>query len=413
MIDFKQKKAFSIHSVLLSVLAAIIPSGFYNLEGIIVALLFVNWLFFVKGYNAFNEIPKGTILLFAFFTLFLIGLVYTNNVNGQFKFIGRNISYLLIPISFIGVKLTYKMVSNIKKCFIFSLIACILFANLYSIIDYMASGEMEIFLTPSIYNKFTYYGLTRVFKDWHPTYVSLFLNLGLVFAYDLYFKNRRYILWGLITALSSLNIFLLNSFIGIIAFLLIFYLFILQILNGGRKALIASTFIMLCLMSIFYIKNPFHYPKIEKFKHTEFKITDKKDERNALNLRLAKWKTSIDVFKNAPILGVSNGDYKNALYDQYVKNEFFYCAGERYSSHNQYLYTLSANGTIGLMLLILILYLPFTQKARNYVFLLFLAICSIFFITEDLLARQQGVVFFIFFYVFLSHPIGINSTNEK
>ena len=92
MIDFKQKKAFSIHSVLLSVLAAIIPSGFYNLEGIIVALLFVNWLFFVKGYNAFNEIPKGTILLFAFFTLFLIGLVYTNNVNGQFKFIGRTIS---------------------------------------------------------------------------------------------------------------------------------------------------------------------------------------------------------------------------------------------------------------------------------------------------------------------------------
>ncbi|MEB8346295.1 O-antigen ligase family protein [Flavobacteriaceae bacterium KMM 6898] len=415
MIDFKQKKASSIHYVLLSVLAAVIPSGFYNLEGIIVALLFANWLFFVKGFKALNEIPKGTILLFVFFALFLLGLVHTNNISGQIKFIGRNISYLLIPLSFIGVRLSNEMVSNIKKCFIFSLIACVLFANLYAIIDYFASGEIEIFLTPSVYNKFTYYGLTRVFKNWHPTYVSLFLNISLLFSFYEYYKKKKYIKWSLIGTITIINIFLLNSFIGIIAFSVIFYLFIFQLLYKNIKLLLGTTVLIILIGGLLYMENPFHYPKIEKLKNTTIKITDKKEERNTINLRLAKWKTSIDVFMNAPLLGTSNGDYKNTLYDQYIENDFLYCAEERYSSHNQFLYTLSANGIMGFTIIILILFSPLIRNRSKNIFKLFLIICSIFFITEDILARQQGLVFFVFFYVLLSTTaknVPLNESNE-
>lgn len=413
MIDFKNNLANSVHFVLISILTIIIPSGFYNLEGVFIALLFVNWLFLVRGFKALKKISVQTGLLFGFFILFVIGLAYTNNVPLQIKHIEHNLSYLLIPLSFVGFQFTDRMKSFIKKGFIFSIIISVLYANSYAIIDYLITKEKDIFLPPSIYNKFTYYGLTRVFKDWHPTYVSLFLNVSLIFSFNEYFQKKKYIIWVLLSVFATINIFLLNSFIGIIAFLFIFYLFVFYLLSKNKKLLISST-ILIVLLGVFLFKeNPFKYSKIEKLKNTEIKITDKKDERNTLNLRLAKWKTSLDVFMNVPILGTSNGDIKNTLHAQYVKNDFLYCAEQRYSSHNQFLYTLSANGILGLTILVLIIFFPLFKIGSSNTFKMFLAVCSVFFLTEDLLARQQGLVFFVFFYMLLSHPLQIISINES
>lgn len=145
-----------------------------------------------------------------------------------------------------------------------------------------------------------------------------------------------------------------------------------------------------------------NYPKIEKIKQTEIEITDKKHERNIINLRLAKWKTSLDVFKKVPLFGVSDGDYKNRMNAQYIINGFLYCAREKYSSHNQFLFILSSKGFLGFSILFLLLLAPFLWHKRNTSLKLLVIICAIFFLTEDVLARQQGLVFFVYFFSLFS-----------
>ncbi len=403
--ELKRGNATKIHFLLLFALAIIIPSGYYVLEGPLVALLFINWVFFIQGFRKIREINLPSVLLMAFFGIILLGVFYAENTSAQFNVVGRNISFILIPLSFVGVEIDKRDLNRIKACFLFSAIAFILIANLYSIVDFLTTGEKEIFLEPSIYNKFTYYGLTRIYYDWHPTSVSTFLNLGVVFCYELYYKRKSYLIWALLSTFLILNIFLLSSFIGIGILLLLLMLFLLSFYRTHKTSVTAIFLVLLIAFPLFFIINPFNYPKITKIKKTEWIITDKKEEANMITQRLALWKTSIDVFKKQPWIGVSNAQQKDEMHAQFIKNEFLDSAEYRYSSHNQYLYTLSSSGIIGLLVLLGVLIYPFFFYNASGTFKVFLLLSAMTFLTEDVLTRQQGMVFFVFFYALLSQKI--------
>ncbi|MEO9512905.1 MAG: O-antigen ligase family protein [Flavobacteriaceae bacterium] len=404
----KNLRAEKVHFILLLIFSAVIPSGFYRFEGIGLVLLLASWIFLAKGYQKLKTIGHPLLLLILFYLLMILGLFYTNDVNSQWQYLGRKIGMLLIPLIFVGTNLDEGSIEKLKKAFIFSSIFFVFVADCYAVFDFLTTGESEIFISPSIYNKFTYYGLTRVFTDWHPTYVSLFLNLTLVFCNEIFYKKKKYPVWVLIGLFSILNIFLLNSFIGIFTFFILSILFLLKVFKKRKGFFVVLAAVMIGFGIAIYTLNPFQYAKIDKLKETPLKITDRKEERNVLTLRLAKWKSSIEVYAQAPILGVTNGCYMDELYQQYVRNGFEYCAKQRYSSHNQYLYTLTSNGFFGLLLLGVILTVPLWLKTYDKSLIPFTMIIGCFFLTEDLLARQQGMFFFVFFYVLLTQ-----STSES
>ena len=408
-------RAASIHYQLLLVLAMLIPSGFYKLGGVVIALLAVNGLFGLKGYRKLNQMDLPILFCVAFFVVILLGLLYADNFSNQLQYVSRKVSFILIPLAFLGYSLTSHQLLSIKRYFVFSTLLFVLIADGYALFDYLKTGELQVFLSQSWHNKFTYYGLTRVFSKWHPTYVSLFLNLTLVFVYQLYFKIKKFKSWFIISSLAVLNIFLLSSFIGIVSFVFLLLLFVYQWFKDKKALLTINLIALMSLVTVFYIYNPLHYSKIDQFKQKEIKVTDKKEERNVLNLRLAKWKTSLQVFSSAPVFGVSNGDYKDALYSKYIENDFMFCAKKRYSSHNQYLYTATSNGLVGLLVLISLFVLPLLYRLGEKTLFPFLGIMSIYFLTEDVLARQQGMVFFIFFYILVTRNLApsITSANEQ
>lgn len=406
--ELKKLNATKIHFLLLFALAIIIPSGYYVLEGPVLALLFVNWVFFIQGYRKVREINLPTVLLIAFFTIILLGLFYAENTSAQFNVIGRNISFVLIPLSLVGVEIDKNNLNRIKKYFLFSAITFVLIANLYSIVDFLITGEEEIFLEPSIYNKFTYHGLTRIFYDWHPTSVSAFLNLGLVFCYELYYKRKSYLIWSLLSAFCILNIFLLSSFIGIGILIVLLFLFLFSFYKTNKISVTAIFLLLILILPLFFIINPFSYPKITQIKKTEWTITDKKEEANMITQRLALWKTSVDIFKKHPWFGVSYAHQKDQMHAQFIENGFLNSAEYRYSSHNQYLHTLSSSGILGLLVLLGIIIYPFFFYDARSTFKAFLLISSMLFLTEDVLTRQQGMMFFVFFYTLLSQK-----TNDK
>lgn len=393
-----------IHFSLLLLLAFLIPSGFYFLEGAVIGLLVLSWLFGIRGYRHIRHTDRPIQLLLLFFVLIVSGLLYTTDMPNQLAYISKKLAFLLIPLCFIGVVLSKERQDKIKTVFIFSTFVFILIADIYAIADYLLTKQAEIRIGSNTYNKFTYYGLTRLFKGWHPTYSSLFLNLALVFIYQLFYKKETRLHWALLSLFGILNIFLLNSFIGILSFFALVALFLFKLLQRQKKLLLLSAIVFIGAISLLYLYNPLHYSKIDQFKATPLKITDKEGERNTLTLRVAKWQSSLQLFAKSPLLGTSNGNYRDALYEQYLKNDFLFCAEQRYSSHNQYLYTLVSNGIVGLFLLLAILTTRYWYRHATQVLGLFLLIGSIFFLTEDILARQQGLVFFIFFYILLTRP---------
>lgn len=401
----KNPGAAKIHYQLLILLAILIPSGFYKLGGLVIALLAISWVFVLKGYKKIRQIDTSILLCLSFFAIIVMGLLYTTDVSTQLQYISRKLPLLLIPLAFIGFSPNKDQLRKLKMYFVFSTVIFVLIANLYALGDYVLTGEAEVFLSKSHHNKFTYYGLTRVFSKWHPTYVSLFLNMALVFAYELYYATKKYKIWIVISSFAILNILLLTSFIGIVSLLLLLGLFMYKLLKKNKTLLAGVSILLVLAVGFFYFYNPLKYSKIDKFKETEIKITDKKEERNLLNLRLAKWKSSLQVFSTSPFFGVTNGDYKQELYLQYLENEFMYCAEKRYSSHNQYLYTATSNGLLGFSVLMGMFLVAFFKKSTIAGFFPFLGIMSVYFMTEDVLARQQGMVFFIFFYILLTRNL--------
>lgn len=386
-----------IHFALLIGLAILIPSGFYNFEGLIIALLLANWLFGLKGYSKLVNIPKSTILLSAFFALYMFGLLFTSDISGQTKAITKHLAYVLIPFSFIGFSLDAVNLERVKKVFIWSTIAFVLVAFGYAFFDYLNTGKSTIYVHDSVQSKFTYYGLTRVFDDWHPTYISFFCNLSFIFAYNIYFLRKKYLLSFLIGAVLAVSILLLNSFIGIITFGFLTSFFFIRLFKKSAAKILASSAILV-LAFLFYHYNPLNLSKIEKFKKTSISFTDGKESRNILNLRLAKWESSYKLFLTSPLVGVSAGDYRNEVVKIYEKEGYEYATEHRYSSHNQYLYFLASFGIIGFILFLLVLFYPLRYKGQIS---LFIFVFSLFCLTEDMLLRQQGMVAFTFFYVIL------------
>jgi len=386
-----------IHFALLIGLAILIPSGFYNFEGGIIALLLANWLFGLKGYNKLVNIPKSTILLSLFFALYVAGLLFTSDIGGQTKAITKHLAYVLIPFSLIGFRLSETNLQMLKKAFIWCTIAFMLMAFGYAFFDYLSTGKSTIYVKDSVQSKFTYYGLTRVFDDWHPTYVSFFCNLAFIFTYNIYFLRKKLLLSFLIGAVLAVSILLLNSFIGIFSFgFLVSLYFITLFKKTSIKILVSSA--ILALSFLFYHYNPLHFSKIEKFKKTSISFAESKENRNILNLRLVKWESSYKLFLTSPVIGVTAGDYRDEVVKIYEKEGYEYAAEHRYSSHNQYLYFLASFGIIGFILFLAVLFYPIRYKGEIS---LFIFVFSLFCLTEDMLLRQQGLVAFVFFYSLL------------
>ena len=122
---------------------------------------------------------------------------------------------------------------------------------------------------------------------------------------------------------------------------------------------------------------------------------------NGLTLiqRYIYWKTSIELIKQNPIIGVGTGDLNtgfNNHYDKYYKDlEKKY----RWRSHNQYLSITVTFGILGFIWFIFALFYPMIKmrKTFNYLFITFFIIFILSMLTEDTLETQAGVTFFAFF----------------
>lgn len=390
----------SLYIYVMYVLAFMIPSGIYNFEGVIIALLFLLWLV-TKQYKEIKS--QTTILPFLlpfFFLLYPLSLFYTNNLSSGFDQITMHLSYLLIPLAFISNLIDDKIKRNILLVFLFSTVLFVFIADVYAVVDIIQTERYIVRVAKGDYYKFLSYGLTRIFSDWHPTIVSLFLMFSLVLTVKYLFKPKKFVAI-LLAIFIIINIFLLKSLIGIICLLGLTVLFLFSLITR-KPYRFGAVFLIIIMASAFYIFNPFRIDKIQQFKRTKMEITDNQDTRNVLSIRLVKWSSTFNLFLENPVLGVGPGDLRQDLVDEYIDRGFDFAAERRFGPHNQYLQILAAFGIFGFLPFFIILLWPYLKGMEiNNLYFWFLIIALTFFMTEDVLERQQGIVFFSFVYALI------------
>lgn len=110
-------------------------------------------------------------------------------------------------------------------------------------------------------------------------------------------------------------------------------------------------------------------------------------------------KASLNIIKEAPIVGVGTGDIADAFAEYYEETNSKLLPEYRFRCHNQYLAITVAFGVVGLLWFLFSMFYPFfsNKKYRNYIYVVFLFIMMLSMFTEDTLETQIGVTLYAFF----------------
>ncbi|MGK7389600.1 MAG: O-antigen ligase family protein [Candidatus Cyclobacteriaceae bacterium M2_1C_046] len=124
-------------------------------------------------------------------------------------------------------------------------------------------------------------------------------------------------------------------------------------------------------------------------------------QEHSANLRLITWDAAIKAIKEKPLFGHGIDERKEKLLQKFQELNFKKGLAENYNTHNQWLQILLTFGIFGMLYFLAILLYPLIiikNKKILILYLLFVILISINFSTENILSRQKGLIFFIFFY---------------
>ncbi len=357
-------------------------------------IVFVLITSFINGSLKSGKKKNISILLFTLlFIVYAISLSYSDNLKYGLADIETKLSLLLFPIAFFISKIDFKKnLNTILKWFVLGN----LFASTVCIIDavyhFVLNGEE----TELMYAKLSFFH--------HPSYFSLYLNLALIICIYYSFKKVYLILNNQkVTTLAcfvfSLFIILLSAKTGIITLFLIIFITLFYWIKKS-KAYLKSIVVLLLLsitLTVVYNASTSFKTRIDEFANTL--TNSNKSKTSTSTMRIAAWKTSVDLIKTSPIIGYGVGDVKDKLIKSYVKQNLIELAEKKLNAHNQFLQTFLAVGLIGGLLFCCYFIFPlyFSFKLKYSIYLAFILLFAINIFTESMLERIAGVVFYAFF----------------
>ncbi len=385
----------SVHQLILfcSVLVVVsLPFG-KNFSTIPMILLVISWLFNFKKENIVALIKEKYFWIFtALFWMAFIGVPFANNTARAAFIIKLYLPLLIFPVVFFTTTISKQNLLSIFRWFIIGAFAatvwCILLAAYHSY-----NGEK---------NAFFYTKLSII----HPTYFATYLNFVLILLGN-YFATQhqklsrlKKILLTLLIAYFIVFIILLSSRVAIISIAFVFNG--LVIFHFLKKRFATVTFIVLISLNLIPVLVAINSPIIEK-RFSELQHLNKMKNNsiieNSTNSRLIIWKAAFSLIKENFWTGLGSGDVTDELVKTYEEDNFKKGQQKRYNAHNQYLQVWLAYGVFGLLIFLSGFYIFYAAAIQNddSVYLIFLILVSLVFLTETFLNSQSGVVFFAFF----------------
>jgi O-antigen ligase len=357
----------------------------------VIIIIFSLIIFFLVSKRGFVINKTFFVINSSIYIGFIITMLYTSNFSEASLKLQTTFSLLIFPLLFSMLK-TSDVLEVLKNSRIY-LFVFIVATFLYNVI-------------PFLWYYFTHYSLEDLIKHYpliiikdivkysiHPIYMSMHCAISILFSIYL-FKDIK-------TKLSKFILFLINLILiyflivyskkgPIIAFVFVLFLWSFFKEKKIRKYyFLAIIAISILLISIPKTRNTF----LELIKVEEAKSISS----NSTNIRYSIYKTSFFLIKNSPFIGYGIGDFNDQLKIEYKKNNYFLLSKE-YNSHNQYLSFLLIGGFPLLFLYLYFLYynINLSISNENYLLIVVLSFYSIVMLSENILERENGVIFFSF-----------------
>lgn len=293
-----------------------------------------------------------------------------------------------------------RVVMKILQGFILALSLAVLFALVQSGISVINGGTAA------------YTGSSQLLRFYEvpPHYFGLYLNFayGVVLAW---FFRKQYLLGHrslslLVLALFLFIIILLSVRMQYLVFFGVNILVLSMAVRKSRKTkavkFIGLTLLML-LLGLAVLPGPRgrlmdSFNEVVSFREM---VNNKQT-----NPRKFLWRDGFQVVKEHWLIGTGTGAADVALHQKLKHEEAVFWDGKdtftladtSYNYHNSYLQHWAANGLIGLVLLIALFVVPLLRRSLGVEEAVFLLACAMSFLTESMLQRQAGVLFFTLFY---------------
>jgi len=332
-------------------------------------------------------------MLIGLYTLNIIGLLYTELLSTGFNVITRQITFILFPLFFCVYKL--KNINLLLKIYVIAIFCFIVFFEAYTLFHFFYRStifplDLELFFS-SIY---TGSELIKAF-EFHKAYFGMYIAFSNVIIIDFIFKsNKKIIIFLLLFLLAFQSFFILQMIAktailinGLIVLISVFYFLI------KRKQILALVFFVALLFSLTAFVS-------KHFDLSASRLTDrftelKEGESATRETRVKLWNSAIPIIKENLFFGVGTGDADNLLHKEYEKANIKI----RSNIHNQYLDYLLKFGIFGLSVFIFILLFAVSHsiKSKNYIYFCFTLLIIACCVTENILSRQWGIIFYGFF----------------
>ncbi len=365
-----------------------------------------------EGFHLSFRNRNERLVFFSYLLLFfwqVITLFYTENLESGVKNLEGKLSLLVLPIVMYDLKLDIEKWYSLVKFYIYSLSVCTLFLLGQSTYNYFSEGYF-----------LTYHDFTRSL-DFHAVFYSYYIFLSLQFVFMLYRKMnlKKFEKWIMVASVVFSVVALIISasknviVVSILSFVVALSLRVFKQKLKAKEVLISILVVILSGLAISQIpsiKNRYlELGKLDGIENLDkinsgILLTHEDNVKfNGTSLRIVFWSVGIKklLSENRLMIGLTPGDRRAIMNEEFYENGLN-PAFENYNLHNQYVQTFVEMGLIGLLLYVLLnfFYFKLAISDKNYLLLIFMIAFTIFQMTESVLERNKGIVFFIFFILF-------------
>ncbi|MFK8102190.1 MAG: O-antigen ligase family protein [Saprospiraceae bacterium] len=406
---FTQKQHQWYQYVLLMLFCFCLPIHQRLATGFIL-LLALNWLLSANFMEKFRQLTRPLPLLFiGFYCLHIFGLAYTDHLATALQNLERKLSLLIFPLILFStapvtnIQLKRLLLSFLLACLLGSL-TCLASAGLY----YAETGI----------NTFYYESLSK-HLGFHPSYYAMYMAFALFILCSYLVKDWSKLSLGL-RSLGFLTggyllifILLLSARMEILASLLLFPTAFLIFMIKQKKLLVGLALMTTGLLLIGTIAWTIPNTKM-RIQVALNGLFNASKTQSKPDIRLQIWKSAVEAISEKPMLGQGTTGGFPKMMEQYRLKNITIATEKKLNTHNQYLETALSLGLVGLLLLLLLLLLPLVMAWRQnqFIYAFLLAFFALAILTENILERQQGIIFYACFNSLLARHLTRRNPDE-
>lgn len=374
--------------------AACIPLPGNNFSSFSLILLIIIWIFYqpVKSkWVLLKSNSKSFLILLIPLLLAGFGLIYTDNFEYGLRKIDILLPFLFYPLALLSIPKERQLYRFVLYCFSFS-------TFLTALIAVMRAAYLKF----NNLGEFFYYYKFSELLDKHTTYFSLFVVISLLFLFSETLKKRIKPIAFIIAAVFFLFVlYIVSARISIIALGIGGLILIMKEIKSKKKYLfLLFLFLLGALYTLPNFQKRFELNQTESGEITDWEFRNK------------HWLAVIETIKHNPILiGAGTGSNRDFLYERYQHYQLTSAYELEYNAHNQYLEFVLDYGLIGLISVLFLLTLLFYYLwiNRSNLGISLLMVFVIYFMTESLLQRSDGIMTFsLLMSTFLNSKTSVN-----